>query len=127
MLLQRARHLLSCIGQYRHPVGIARRSPVCTGCRNLIAFNLQQKCDLSTGTETALPLPTGAQVVICGGGVIGTSVAYHLTQLGWKDIILLEQGRSVDTLLWIDTDMVYMNCNIWLYSGSLPERFHSVG
>ncbi|XP_026535958.1 pyruvate dehydrogenase phosphatase regulatory subunit, mitochondrial [Notechis scutatus] len=40
-----------------------------------------------------MPLPTQAQVVICGGGIMGTSVAYHLSKLGWKDIVLLEQGR----------------------------------
>ena len=28
--------------------------------------------------------PSTAQVVIIGGGVIGTSIAYHLTKLGWK-------------------------------------------
>ncbi|XP_044290030.1 pyruvate dehydrogenase phosphatase regulatory subunit, mitochondrial isoform X3 [Varanus komodoensis] len=39
------------------------------------------------------PLPAHARVVICGGGIMGTSVAYHLSKLGWKDIILLEQGR----------------------------------
>lgn len=38
-------------------------------------------------------LPAQAQVVICGGGIMGTSVAYHLSKLGWKDIVLLEQGR----------------------------------
>ncbi|XP_043937267.1 pyruvate dehydrogenase phosphatase regulatory subunit, mitochondrial [Protopterus annectens] len=39
------------------------------------------------------PLPKEARVVICGGGIVGTSVAYHLSKLGWKDIVLLEQGR----------------------------------
>ena len=34
-----------------------------------------------------------SQVVICGGGIIGCSVAYHLAKLGWNDIVLLEQGR----------------------------------
>ena len=38
-------------------------------------------------------LPKHARVVICGGGIIGTSVAYHLTLLGWSDVVLLEQGR----------------------------------
>ena len=38
-------------------------------------------------------LPAQSQVVICGGGVIGCSVAYHLTKLGWNDVVLLEQGR----------------------------------
>ena len=37
--------------------------------------------------------PSESQVVICGGGVIGCSVAYHLTKLGWNDVVLLEQGR----------------------------------
>ena len=36
-------------------------------------------------------LPSHARVVVVGGGVIGTSVAYHLGLLGWKDIVLLEQ------------------------------------
>jgi glycine/D-amino acid oxidase-like deaminating enzyme len=31
--------------------------------------------------------PTQAQVVIIGGGVIGCSVAYHLTKLGWRDVV----------------------------------------
>src|SRR6202158_3176403 len=39
------------------------------------------------------PLPERAHVVIIGGGVIGTSVAYHLTKLGYTDVVLLEQGQ----------------------------------
>jgi len=34
-----------------------------------------------------------SRVVICGGGIVGCSVAYHLAKLGWNDIVLLEQGR----------------------------------
>ncbi len=34
----------------------------------------------------AITLPSHAKAVIIGGGVIGTSVAYHLTKLGWKDV-----------------------------------------
>ena len=30
--------------------------------------------------------------MIVGGGIIGCSVAYHLTRLGWRDVVLLEQG-----------------------------------
>ncbi|MFL5703229.1 MAG: FAD-dependent oxidoreductase [Ktedonobacteraceae bacterium] len=33
-----------------------------------------------------------ARVVIIGSGIAGSSVAYHLTQLGWHDIVVLEQG-----------------------------------
>ena len=39
------------------------------------------------------PLPQRAHVVIIGGGVIGTSVAYHLSKMGLTDIVLLEQGQ----------------------------------
>lgn len=37
--------------------------------------------------------PSHARVVIIGGGVIGCSVAYHLTQLGWRDVVLLERAQ----------------------------------
>ncbi|HET6782043.1 MAG TPA: FAD-dependent oxidoreductase [bacterium] len=33
-----------------------------------------------------------AQAVIIGGGVTGCSIAYHLTQMGWRDIVLVERG-----------------------------------
>ena len=36
-------------------------------------------------------LPEKAKVVIVGGGVVGTSVAYHLAKLGWTDTVLLER------------------------------------
>jgi len=41
-----------------------------------------------------------ARVVIVGGGIIGTSVAYHLTKLGWKDVVLLEQGSLSGGTTW---------------------------
>ena len=41
----------------------------------------------------ARTLPARARVVIIGGGVIGASVAYHLTEAGWTDVLLLEQGQ----------------------------------
>ena len=31
------------------------------------------------------------RVVVIGGGVVGCSVLYHLTKLGWKDVVLLER------------------------------------
>ena len=33
-----------------------------------------------------------ARVVIVGAGIVGCSVAYHLAQLGWREIVVLEQG-----------------------------------
>ena len=41
-----------------------------------------------------------AQVVVIGGGVIGTSVAYHLTKLGQRDVVLLEQGQLSCGTTW---------------------------
>lgn len=51
--------------------------------------------NLSSGADPQqqTPLPSQARVVICGGGIVGTSVAYHLAKLGWTEIVLLEQGR----------------------------------
>ncbi len=36
-------------------------------------------------------LPSHARVVIVVGGILGCSVAYHLTKLGWRDVVLLER------------------------------------
>jgi glycine cleavage system T protein len=33
-----------------------------------------------------------ARVVIIGGGVYGCSIAYHLTRMGWREVVLVEQG-----------------------------------
>jgi glycine cleavage system aminomethyltransferase T/glycine/D-amino acid oxidase-like deaminating enzyme len=35
--------------------------------------------------------PDRARCVIIGGGVAGTSIAYHLAQLGWSDVVLLDR------------------------------------
>jgi glycine cleavage system T protein len=38
-------------------------------------------------------LPDRARIVVIGGGVGGTSIAYHLTQRGWRDVLLLERAQ----------------------------------
>ncbi|KPN61663.1 4-methylaminobutanoate oxidase (formaldehyde-forming) [Aliiroseovarius crassostreae] len=45
-------------------------------------------------------LPQKARVVIIGGGVIGCSVAYHLTKKGWKDVVLLERKQLTSGTTW---------------------------
>jgi glycine cleavage system T protein len=45
-------------------------------------------------------LPSKARVVIIGGGVIGCSVAYHLTKLGWSDVVLLERKQLTSGTTW---------------------------
>jgi glycine cleavage system T protein len=38
-----------------------------------------------------------AKVVIIGAGIVGCSAAYHLTKLGWRDIVIVDQGPLFDT------------------------------
>jgi glycine cleavage system aminomethyltransferase T/glycine/D-amino acid oxidase-like deaminating enzyme len=50
--------------------------------------------------NTTPALPDRARVVVIGGGVIGTSVAYHLAHMGWKDVVLLERDRLTCGTTW---------------------------
>lgn len=34
-----------------------------------------------------------AQVVIIGGGITGCSIAYHLTKMGWRDVVVIDKGE----------------------------------
>ncbi len=45
-------------------------------------------------------LPSHARAVIIGGGVVGASVAYHLTKLGWRDVLLLERKQLTSGTTW---------------------------
>lgn len=49
---------------------------------------------------TSVEWPSRARIVIVGGGVIGTSVAYHLTKAGQTDVVLLEQGELSCGTTW---------------------------
>lgn len=37
-------------------------------------------------------LPPSAHLVIIGGGIVGCSAAYHLAQLGWRNVVVLDKG-----------------------------------
>jgi len=39
-------------------------------------------------------------VVVVGGGIIGSSVAYHLAHAGWSDVVLLERDRLTSGTTW---------------------------
>ena len=41
-----------------------------------------------------------ARVVVIGGGVVGASVLYHLTKLGWSDVMLLERSDLTSGSTW---------------------------
>lgn len=45
-------------------------------------------------------LPSHAQVVVIGGGVVGCSILYHLAKLGWKDVVLLERSELTSGSSW---------------------------
>ncbi len=45
-------------------------------------------------------IPNQARVVIIGGGVVGCSLAYHLTKLGWRDVVLLERKQLTSGTTW---------------------------
>ncbi len=44
--------------------------------------------------------PDRARVVVVGGGIIGTSVAYHLAHMGIRDVVLLERDRLTSGTTW---------------------------
>jgi glycine/D-amino acid oxidase-like deaminating enzyme len=40
---------------------------------------------------------TQANLVIIGAGIVGASAAYHLTKLGWRDIVVVDKGPLYET------------------------------
>jgi sarcosine dehydrogenase len=83
-------------------------------------------------------IPKEAKVVIVGGGVVGCSAAYHLTKLGWKDVLLLEQNQLGGGTTWhaaglvgrlrTTNSMTRINkYSVELYSGLEKETGHSIG
>jgi glycine cleavage system aminomethyltransferase T/glycine/D-amino acid oxidase-like deaminating enzyme len=47
-----------------------------------------------------MTLPSQARIVIVGGGIAGCSTAYHLSLLGERDVLLLEQGKLTCGTTW---------------------------
>lgn len=83
-------------------------------------------------------LPPAAKVVIVGGGIVGCSLAYHLTQLGWRDVVLLEQSQIAGGTTWhaaglvgrlrTTNSMTKINkYSAELYASLERETGHSVG
>ena len=44
-----------------------------------------------------IKVPESARAVIVGAGIAGCSVAYHLTKLGWRDVVVVDQGPLYET------------------------------
>lgn len=50
--------------------------------------------------------PNQAQIVIIGGGIVGCSTAYHLTKIGYTDVVLLERKELGSGTTWAAAGLV---------------------
>ena len=115
----------------RRPVRLSR-----VGCRAVRAGSSRLQPDrlLSAARPVrgaAMNLPQRSRVVIVGGGIIGTSVAYHLAQSGETDVLLLEQGELSCGTTWHAAGLVgqlratQAGTTLVQYSADLYERLEA--
>jgi 4-methylaminobutanoate oxidase (formaldehyde-forming) len=82
--------------------------------------------------------PTHARVAIVGGGIVGSSIAYHLTKLGVADVIVLERGTLTCGTSWHAAGLIMQlrsshsltelaRYNVELYSGLEAETGQATG
>ncbi len=45
-------------------------------------------------------MKTVARVVVVGGGIAGCSTLYHLTRMGWRDVVLVERDELTSGSTW---------------------------
>jgi len=99
--------------------------------RTVESSTVESRTVESSTVESSTGLPDRAQVVIVGGGVIGTSVAYHLAALGWTDVLLLEQGQLSCGTTWHAAGLVGQlraseaGTRLVQYSTALYERLEA--
>lgn len=86
-----SRRFSQCYSQTsQNEVICQRKQQSINNCRfiNSLAFTT------SESKYDSVSLPSQAKVVICGGGVMGAAVAYHLGLQGWgRDTVILDQSR----------------------------------
>ena len=62
-------------------------------CTGAVAPTIYGGLVADTSATGSAPLPARARIVIIGGGVGGASVAYHLAELGERDVLLVERAE----------------------------------
>ena len=83
-------------------------------------------------------MPSRAETVVIGGGIVGCSVAYHLAQLGHRDVLLLEQNQLGSGTTWHAAGMIgrlrtsnslteINRYSAELYSRLFEETGHDIG
>lgn len=76
---------------------------------------------------------SNANLVIIGAGIVGASAAYHLTNLGWRDIVVIDQGPLFETGgstshapgLVFQTNGSKMMCDFAQYTTALLNHLHT--
>ncbi|MFT6105283.1 MAG: dimethylglycine dehydrogenase [Paracoccaceae bacterium] len=63
-------------------------------------MSLRHKPFYKTYNKGENQMKSHAQAVVIGGGVIGCSILYHLTKLGWTDVVLLERDELTSGSTW---------------------------
>ncbi|KAK7505724.1 hypothetical protein BaRGS_00002995 [Batillaria attramentaria] len=108
-------------------------SPGCDTIRHYSTTDTEAQPPTVPLSSPPRQLPSTARVVICGGGVIGLSVAYHLAEKGWTDVVLLEQGNLTCGTTWHSAGLIgrvrAMRTEIQLldYSASLYKQWEAEG
>ncbi|UJR10013.1 hypothetical protein I4U23_014236 [Adineta vaga] len=78
-------------------------------------------------------LPASCNVLIAGGGIFGQSIAYHLSEIGVQDIVLLEKAKLASGSTWQSSGQVshlrntVVETHFIKYSRQLYERLYKEG
>ena len=99
-------------------------------------IELPTPCRMESMSENAMP--SRAETVVIGGGIVGCSVAYHLAQMGHRDVLLLEQNQLGSGTTWHAAGMIgrlrtsnslteINRYSAELYSRLFEETGHDIG
>ena len=85
-----------------------------------------------------MDLPSQARVVVIGGGIAGCSVAYHLAESGWSDVVLIERNTLSSGTTWhaaggmvvpqtSGVDIRFVQDSLAVYSALSEETGQNIG